>query len=34
MEEELLMIEKNRTWELVDIPRDREVHQMDVKSAS
>jgi len=26
------MIEKNKTRELVDIPRDRKVHQMDVKS--
>ena len=33
MEEELYMIEKNKTWELVDIPQDREVNQMDVKSA-
>ena len=32
MEEELYMIEKNKTWELVGIPRDRKVHQMDVKS--
>jgi len=32
MEEEMYMIEKNKTWELVDITRDRKVHQMDVKS--
>ena len=32
MEEEVYMIEKNKTWELVDIPRDRKVHQMDIKS--
>ena len=32
MEEEVYMIEKNNTRELVDIPRDRKVHQMDVKS--
>ena len=32
MEEEVYMIEKNKTRELVDIPRDRKVHQMDVKS--
>ena len=31
MEEELYMIEKNKTWELVDIPQDRKVHQMDVR---
>jgi len=32
MEEEVYMIEKNKTRELVDIPRDRKVHQMNVKS--
>jgi len=32
MEEEVYMIEKNKTRELVDIRRDRKVHQMDVKS--
>ena len=32
MEEEVYMIEKNKTREVVDIPRDRKVHQMDVKS--
>jgi len=32
MEEELCMIKKNKTWDLFDIPRDRKVHQMDVKS--
>ena len=26
------MIEKNKTWELVDITRDRKVYQMDIKS--
>jgi len=33
MEEELYMIEKNKTRELVHIPEDRKVHQMDVKLA-
>jgi len=32
MKEEVYMIEKNKTREVVDIPRDRKVHQMDVKS--
>ena len=32
MEEEVYMIAKNKTRELVDIPRNRKVHQMDVKS--
>ncbi|XP_068466836.1 uncharacterized protein [Phaseolus vulgaris] len=32
MEEEVYMIVKNKTRELVDIPRNRKVHQMDVKS--
>jgi len=32
MEEEVDMSEKNKTRDLVDILRDRKVHQMDVKS--
>ena len=32
MEEKVYMIEKNKTREVVDIPRDRKVHQMNVNT--